>query len=83
MTGTPFSADRRNELPSRQSVSGRASPEHVLLAWLLWLPSGADTAAAALAELRRPELQHPMDPRLARLAELLREVAALGAGRLG
>ncbi len=52
------------------------SPEDVLLAWLLWLPSGADPAAAAIEELRRPELRQPTDPRLTRLAELFHGVAA-------
>jgi hypothetical protein len=51
-------------------------PEDVLLQWLLWLPAGADPAAAAIAELRRPELRHPADPRLVRLAALLQDVAA-------
>ena len=51
------------------------SPEDVLLAWLLWLPSGADPAEAAIEELRRPELRHPTDPRLTRLAALFRSVS--------
>jgi len=52
------------------------SPEDVLIQWLLWLPAGADPAAAAIAELRRPELLRPVDPRLMRLAALLQDVAA-------
>jgi hypothetical protein len=52
------------------------SPEDVLLRWLLWLPTGTDPAAAAIAELRRPELRRPADPRLMRLAALLQDVAA-------
>src|SRR5882724_4709574 len=55
---------------------GALSPEDVLLAWLLWLPSDVDPADVAAKELRRSGFRDPADPRVARLAELLDQVAA-------
>ncbi|WP_026381828.1 hypothetical protein [Afifella pfennigii] len=61
--------------------SGTApAPEDVLLAWLVWLPEGTDPGTAARQELQRTKLLHPTDPRLARLAALLREVAGSASG---
>jgi hypothetical protein len=69
---------RRKAWPAEHHLA--TSPEGVLLQWLLWLPSGADPARAAIEELRRPELRQPTDPRLTRLAELFQSVAAHRAG---
>jgi hypothetical protein len=77
------SGDSLDGLPRRRCSSDEVSPEDVLLAWLLWLPSDADPARAAIAELRRPAFHHHLaDRRLARLADLLREVAATPAGSI-
>ncbi|WP_034491933.1 hypothetical protein [Afifella pfennigii] len=61
--------------PPPPAQSQTPSAEEILLAWLFWLPDGADPADAACEELRRSQLCRPSDPRLARLAALLREVA--------
>ncbi|MDP3896068.1 MAG: hypothetical protein Q8Q62_05285 [Mesorhizobium sp.] len=57
------------------SVPAYCAPEEVFLAWLLWLPEGADMATAARREIARIDrVDNPADP-LVRLRTLLAGVA--------
>ncbi len=72
---------RRDRGASQKPPAGGAaaelpSPETVFLAWSLWLPDGADIAAAAQREITRIERKAPLCPDLMRLHALFLETAA-------
>ncbi len=47
------------------------SPEDVFIAWLLWLPDGADLPEAALQEVARLDRRPALSPGAKRLRDLL------------
>jgi hypothetical protein len=71
---------RRGGRAARLAQCGRtrAGPREVFLAWLLWLPQGADVAEAARREVARLDRAEPLPPEVAALRLLLVEAALTG-----
>ncbi|MDQ0324888.1 hypothetical protein J2R99_000737 [Rhodopseudomonas julia] len=51
------------------------TPEDVLFAWLIWLPTGANLQLAAREELQRSQFRQPATPEVERLGMLLEAVS--------